>query len=109
MFLPLVPLVGILLYAFVLFDRLLLTEYHQFRDVWEADGRPAGLFWRAPECNRFFSHLARARLSFAWLFRTPNWVSASPALAAQLQRQRWAVLIWNVGLLIWFVFFLRLT
>src|SRR4051812_39784312 len=109
LFLPLIPLIGVLLYAFILFDRLLRTEYQEFRNAWNADGRPVGFFWRAPECDRFTSNLARVRLSLAWLFRTPSWISASPALSTQLRRHRWAVFIWNVGLLIWFVFFLRLT
>ena len=107
--LPLVPLILILLYAFVLFDRLLRSEYLQHRKAWDADGRPAGFFWRAPECDFFTSHLACSRLALAWLFRSPPWVVASPALKTQLRQQRWAVAIWNLGVLIWFVLFLRFT
>jgi hypothetical protein len=106
---PLVPLVAVLLYAFVLFDRLLRAEYELHRAVWEADGKPAGFFWRPAECGWFnlLSHLARLRLTMSWLFRTPLWVAESPALKACLIRHRLAVLIWNVGVLIWFVVLLR--
>jgi len=97
---PLVPLIAVLFYAFVLFDRLLRAEYEQHRPAWQKDGRPAGFFWRAQECHFITSNLARARLSFAWLFRTPGWVAGSPALAATLRRQRLAVLVWSIGVLI---------
>jgi len=43
---PLLPLVLVLLYGFVLFDRLLRPEYETHRQSWEADGRPSGFFWR---------------------------------------------------------------
>jgi len=102
----LVPLIGVLLYAFVLFDRLLRAEYEQHRPAWEIDGRPAGFFWRAQECDFLFSKLAKMRLTLVWLFRTPAWVASSPDLVAMLRRHRIAVLIWNVGVLIWFVLFL---
>jgi len=108
-FIPLVPLILVLLYAFVLFDRLLRSEYQQHREAWYADGRPAGFFWRAPECDFIMSHLARSRIAFTWLFSTPAWVEASPVFATQLRHQRWAVLVWNVGVLVWFVFFWMLT
>jgi hypothetical protein len=102
----LVPLVVVLLYAFVLFDRLLRAEYEQHRPAWETDGRPAGFFWRAQESGFFLSKLAVIRLSFAWLFRTPAWVASSPALVTMLRRHRYAVLVWNIGVLVWFVIFL---
>jgi len=104
---PLVPLIGLLVYALVLFDRLLQAEYGQHRPTWETDGRPAGFFWRAQECVLVTSHLARARLSFVWLFRTPNWIQGSPVLAAILRRHRFAVLVWNIGILVWFAVFLK--
>jgi hypothetical protein len=102
----LIPLLAVLFYAFVVFDRLLRAEYQQHRLVWETDGRPAGFFWRAQECGFFKGHIARARLTLAWLFRTPVWIAGSPALVAMLRRLRFAVLIWNVGVLVWFAIFL---
>jgi hypothetical protein len=96
-------LVAILAYGFVTFDRLLRTEYEAHRTEWEMDGKPAGFFWRAPECVWFLSHFARLRVSFAWLFTTPEWIAASPHLRVQLRRQRLAVLIWNVGVIVLWV------
>jgi hypothetical protein len=90
----------------VLFDRLLRAEYEQHRPAWETDGRPAGFFWRAQECDFLFSKLAKMRLTLVWLFRTPAWVEMSPVLVTVLRRHRIAVLIWNIGVLIWFFFFL---
>ena len=107
--LPLLPLIAVLLYAFILFDRLLRSEYQHHRNLWEADGRPAGFFWHAPECEFITSHLVRSRLVFSWLFRTPSWIMGSPEFTKQLRNHRWAVLLWNVGVLVWAVFFWRLT
>jgi hypothetical protein len=101
------PLFVVLLYAFVLFDRLLRAEYEHHRSAWETDGRPAGFFWRAQECGLVASQLAGARLSFEWLFRTPAWIAGSPVLVTMLRRHRFAVLVWNIGVLVLFVIFLR--
>ncbi len=97
------PLIAVLFYAFVLFDRLLRAEYKQHRSAWVTDGRPSGFFWRAQECDFLLSKLARLRLTFVWLFRTPPWVASSPSLAAMLWRLRFAVLVWNIGILVLFV------
>ena len=105
-FISLAVLVIVLLYAFVLFDRLIRAEYEQHRQFWEADGRPAGFFWRAAECSFMTSQFAKTRLTLVWLFRTPAWIAGSPVLRTRLRQHRWAVLVWNVGILIWFVFFL---
>jgi hypothetical protein len=102
----LAPLVIVLLYGFALFDRLLRAEYEQHRPVWEKNGKPAGFFWHARECSVITSHLARIRLSFAWLFWTPLWITDSPLLVTMLRRYRFAVLVWNIGIVAWFVIFL---
>jgi len=104
---PVVLLVPVLFYAFFLFDRLVQAEYQEHREAWEADGRPAGFFWRPPESRFLACGPARTRLALALLFRTPGWIAASPALTTQLRWHRWLVLVWNVGILVAFVFFLR--
>ena len=101
----LVPLIAVLFYSFVLFDRLLRTEYEQYRPAWEADGSASGFFWRARECRLFRSDLARLRLSLSWLFRTPAWVTNSSSGSATLRRLRLGVLVWNVGILLVFIAF----
>jgi hypothetical protein len=110
-FIPFVALMTVLLYAFVLFDRLLRSEHDSHRPAWEADGRPAGYFWQPPECTGIClgSRLARMRLALLWLFRTPSWVAESCALATLLRRHRLAVLGWNLGILAWFAFLLRFS
>jgi hypothetical protein len=91
----------ILICALALFDRLIRAEYEQHRPTWETDGRPAGIFWRARECRFITSDLARTRLSFVWLFRTPTWVAGSPDLAAVMRRHRGVVVIWHIAIVIW--------
>ena len=95
--------VAALLYAFVLFDRLVRAEYSSDRRSWEADGRPHGFLWRAPESTWFRRSLATPRLSLAWVFKTPAWAAASPTHRRLLRRFRICVLAWNailVGLLL---------
>jgi hypothetical protein len=41
----------VLLYSFIMFDRLVKAEYAMNRIAWEADGKPRGFFWNAPECS----------------------------------------------------------
>ena len=96
--LALIPLIAVLLYSFVLFDRLVRFEYEQHRASWDADGRPHGFFWRPQEASHFGSALACACASIYWLFRSPPWVSESANLTVIWRRLRFAVLVWNVGI-----------
>jgi hypothetical protein len=102
----LVPLIAVLLYSFVLFDRLVRVEHEQHRALWEADGRPCGFFWHPKEASRLGSGLACTRLSLIWLFRSPSWISESPNMTATWHRLRFTVLVWNVGVVAWFALFL---
>jgi hypothetical protein len=108
--LVLVPLLIILLYGFVLFDRLVKTEYDQYRLLWAADGNPRGFFWRAERTGLFdiWGALSRTRLTYVWLFRTPPWIQASPLLKRWLNRMRLSILVWNIGVLTCFVLVVKL-
>jgi len=96
----------VLIYAFVAFDRLVRAEYEMDRTSWEADGSPAGFFWRSPECRWLRSDMARGRLCFRWLFRTPAWVSQSARSRMWLSHLRISVLAWNVGMVAFFIYYL---
>lgn len=96
----------VLIYAFVLLDRLIRAEYELDKAAWEADGRPAGFFWRSPECTWFRSYMARNRISFAWLFTTPPWAARAAHCRTWLSRLRIAVLAWNVAIVTLFIYFL---
>ena len=91
--------ISALLYSFAMFDRLVRAEYEQDRQAWEADGRPRGFFWRAPECTWFRSAWAINRLSFVWLFKTPTWAAPSAICRGWLRRLRICVLAWNIIIL----------
>jgi hypothetical protein len=86
----------LLFYSFLMFDRLVKAEYAANRIAWEADGKPRGFFWNAPECTFFRSDWARNRLSFLWLFSTPLWVIDSAEYQSWLKRLRICVLAWSV-------------
>ena len=139
--LPLAPLLALVIYAQVLFHRLLRAEYEQFREVWDADGRPYfkgcplcaltncprpsistglfrsplkilgwlaawGRFCLAAQCAMIRSGWACNRLMLIWPLWTPAWIASSPALVSMLRRCRIAVLVWNIGILVWFGLFL---
>ncbi|SRR6266702_3372886 len=84
-----------LIYAFLMFDRLVRAEYEHDRVAWEADGRPRGFFWRAPECTWLRSAWSINRLSWRWLFTTPSWAAKSPDCREALTRLRVAVAVWS--------------
>jgi hypothetical protein len=86
----------LIFYSWLMFDRLVKAEYEIKRMVWEADGKPAGFFWKAPECTFFGSSWARNWLSFVWLFSTPSWVAESKDYRTWLMRFRIFVLAWSV-------------
>src|SRR5205809_4901391 len=94
-------LIPILLYSFLLFDRLVRQEYSDYRSQWEQDGRPRGFFWRPQEVHAFdiTSVFARSRVMYVWLFSTPEWIARAPVLRSWLRRVRTGVLVWNVGML----------
>jgi hypothetical protein len=74
----LVIAVPALVYSFLMFDRLVRAEYEYDRAAWEADGKPRGFFWRAPESTAFRSPWSIHRLSVLWLFTTPPWTAKAP-------------------------------
>jgi hypothetical protein len=65
--------IGTLLSIFALFDYLVRWEFRHHRDAWEADGRPAGFFWR-PFSTGELIPVTRSQVGFDWFFRTPTWV-----------------------------------
>jgi len=90
---------GLLFCSFAMFDRLVRAEYETNRGAWEADGRPRGFLWRAPECTWLRSDFARVRLSLVWLFSTPTWAAESVTYRSWLSRLRICVLAWNTLIL----------
>ena len=88
--------IPLLIYSFLMFDRVVKTEYESNREAWELDGKPYGYLWKAPECTYFRSSWARNRLSFAWLFTTPKWTLGMPNCQSWLTRMRICVLGWNI-------------
>src|SRR6185437_8556006 len=88
--------IPLLIYSFVMFDRLVRAEYELYRAAWESDGKPYGYFWKAPECTYFKSGWARNRLSFVWLFATPARALEIALSQVWLTRMRFCVLGWNI-------------
>ena len=85
-----------LLSLFLTFDNVVRFEYTKYREAWEADGRPHGFLWRAPECTLFRSTWATHRLTLAWLFKTPFWVSESSVCKKNLVHFRIYFIAWHI-------------
>jgi hypothetical protein len=101
----LLALIAILISAFYFLDVLVRHEYQFHRAAWEQDGRPTGYVFCPLEATLVRSRLAFGRLSMAWLFWTPAWVRDDSAARKLLSRLRWCVLVWNIGIIIFFVLF----
>ena len=71
----------VLIYSFVLYDRLVRTEYERHRKAWLNDGCPAGMLWSPADWEHGCSWLARSRVMISWLFKTPEWVGESDTQA----------------------------
>ena len=80
--------------GWVLFESLLATEYAEYRDDWEANGRPLGLF-RLVEPGLRTSSLATRGLLLGWVFRTPRWAAGSK----KVQLRMWLMRICFLGFL----------
>lgn len=83
---PLLPLLmfatmPVLIYTFVLYDRLVRTEYEHHRKAWLDDGEPAGMLWSPSDWQHSCSWIARSRVMILWLFKTPPWVAESDSRA----------------------------
>jgi hypothetical protein len=98
-----IALFAVLISAFYFLDVLVRHEYQFHRDAWEQDGRPTGYLFCPLEATLVRSRLAFGRLSMAWLFWTPQWVRDDSAARRLLSRLRWCVLVWNVGIIIFFL------
>jgi hypothetical protein len=101
-----VILAAFLISAFYFLDRLIRHEYQFYRDAWEQDGKPTGYIFRPPEATWLGSGFAFQRVAFGWLFSTPPWTRNDSTAKRLLSRLRWCVLIWNVGIIIFFVLLL---
>jgi len=99
----LIALIVVLISAFYFLDVLVRHEYQFHRNAWEEDGRPTGYVFCPLEATFFRSRLAFTRLSMAWLFWTPQWMRDDSGARKLLSRLRWCVLVWNIGIIIFFV------
>ena len=93
-----------LIFAFVNLDRLVKMEYTMYRDRWVEDGKPRRFFWRPTDSPFFSSLMAMHRLTLYWLFKTPPWIVIDTEAGKLLGRFRASMLIWYIGVMIWFIF-----
>ena len=109
-------LVPMLFCSFIAFDRLVWLEYHSYRKQWDEDGRPHGFFFVPREIRilgglgvRLGSTLAFQRCAWMWLVSTPDWAKDNALARRLLLVLRVSVAVWNVGMLIIIILFLRVN
>ena len=99
----LVPLLLILLWAFITYDSIVRIEYAEFTEEWKREGEPVGMIWKPEGYRRTLrSGLATQRCMLVWLFKNPSWANSSENAVRLLRRYCVLVLGWSVGVLGWF-------
>ena|SRR5438105_9654301 len=96
-------LVAILIRAFYFLDRLTRHEYRFHREAWEQDGCPTSWFFWPEQAWPLVSGIAFQRCAFVWLFSSPKWTCDDPTAKALLSRMRWHVVVWNIGIITFFI------
>ena len=118
MVIPLLLALLSLIFVFVNFDCLMKILYED-EDLWKANGRPCGFFWKPKELpirwNWFSSlrdlsevasfHKVGYRLSFSLLFRTPDWIKNDQRAIRCLFRYRTSVALYYVFFLLFIICF----
>ena len=98
-------LLAALLTAFFSWDAVVSGEYRRHRAEWERDGRPNGFLWRAAGTVLTVPKSAGNWRASGWILHTPLWVNDTPSAQDALTRVRCAVIVWCIGLPMWFWFF----
>jgi hypothetical protein len=95
--------------ALATFDGLIHRLHRNHHNEWLACGRPSGIFRTPQEVSdlpagqQFASSIANSRLSWKWMFFTPEWMNQELDALCLLRRMRIATMISIAGLGIWFI------
>jgi len=101
--LPLILFIPFLFTAFLTFDQIVKTEHGEFFGNWVDDGQPRGFLWKPPPGPSWLgTGWAGQSRWFVWLFQTPPWAKSSTKVMGLLRCYRVCVLIWNLGIILWF-------
>ena len=86
----------------ILFDQIIRFMYEHRRDIWEAEERPSGLFYRPPGA-RFWQAFSR-EYGVNWTLRTPEWMRSEPYCLRNLRMIQYLALAGTVTAIgIWFI------
>lgn len=88
-------------YAASALNQLIKLEYQDHYHAWEADGRPVGFTWRAPETDWMRGTLSREWISLMWLVGTPEWMKQSSDARHLLHHMRLGVFASGVFIALW--------
>lgn len=96
-FVPVALVMSFGIWACRSYDHLVSAEYQRYRDEWERNGKPWGVFWRPPgkawSERRAFTFRGWTR-QFGMLFRTPAWMAQDEEMKRLLSRYRWMLFLW---------------
>lgn len=100
---PFILFIGMVCIELKVLDAIVTRLHFEHPDVWEAEGRPTGLFTHLPNGSFF----ARERCSVRWLVRPPAVTPPDECLGALFRRYRLLYLgmlvAWGAGLSVLFL------
>lgn len=106
--LPLTVLIPILLLGFNSINALIEILKSQHRELWEVSGRPSPIgFIFTGKIIRPQYIIACFIVLVQWTFKTPTWAQQNALALALLRRMRISLLIWNVGIILFFINLIR--
>ena len=100
--LVMVVILPMIIYGFVLIDKLIRHLYEVFNDEWCKLGKPSGLMYFPPHSKNFKSMLSLQKNIFIWIFKTPAWIKNDTIALSLLKKIRWIVAVVNIAILILF-------
>jgi hypothetical protein len=81
-----------LVLGFVLFDKVLKFQYHNYRTEWENAGKVRGFFFIPSESSWFGGSLQRNVRLLSWIFGDENWVRNEASVLRTLLLMRLCIM-----------------
>ena len=89
----------IVIYGFVMIDKLIKHIYKEHHESWIHIGKPRGMFYTPPNTDSLKSMMSMQLNIFVWTFKTPLWMKDDNVLLNYLRKFRLSIGIANIAML----------